>query len=62
MGHSWNFNQCCTSVKRKECKTVFAYITHGVLFDPAIERIEMSPIDKMIITDSIVVRDDGAKK
>ena len=36
----------------------FAYITHGVLSNPAIERIENSPIDKMIITDSILARDE----
>ena len=39
----------------------YAYITHGVLSDPAIERIENSPIDKMIITDSILARDDVIK-
>ena len=29
-----------------------------VLSDPAIERIDNSPIDKMIITDSILARND----
>ena len=32
-----------------------------MLSDPAIERIENSPIDKMIITDSILARDDVIK-
>ena len=46
------------ALKEKKAKTVFAYITHGVLSKPAIERINESPIDKMIITDSILARDD----
>ncbi len=49
------------ALKEKKAKAVFAYITHGVLSNPAIERIERSPIDKMIITDSIVARDDVKK-
>ena len=47
-----------TALKNKNAKSVYAYITHGVLSNPAIERIEKSPIDKMIITDSILPRDD----
>ena len=47
-----------TALKNDKAKSVYAYITHGVLSDPAIERIENSPIDKMIITDSILARDD----
>ncbi|MEE2694903.1 MAG: ribose-phosphate pyrophosphokinase [Pseudomonadota bacterium] len=49
------------ALKSKKAKSVYAYITHGVLSNPAIERIENSPIDKMIITDSIVARDDVKK-
>ena len=46
------------ALKNKDAKSVYAYITHGVLSNPAIERIENSPIDKMIITDSILARND----
>ncbi len=49
------------ALKNKNAKSVFAYITHGVLSNPAIERINDSPIDKMIITDSILARDDVKK-
>ena len=45
-------------LKNKNANSVHAYITHGILSDPAIERIDNSPIDKMIITDSILARDD----
>ncbi len=50
-----------TALKNDKAKSVYAYITHGVLSNPAIERIENSPIDKMIITDSILARDDVIK-
>ena len=46
------------ALKSKNADSVYAYITHGVLSDPAIERINNSPIDKMIITDSILARND----
>ena len=46
------------ALKDKRAKSVYAYITHGVLSEPAIERINNSPIDKMIITDSILARED----
>ena len=46
------------ALKNKNASSVYAYITHGVLSDPAIERINNSPIDKMIITDSILARND----
>ena len=49
------------ALKNDKAKSVYAYITHGFLSDPAIERIENSPIDKMIITDSILARDDVIK-
>ena len=39
-------------------KSVNSYITHGVFSNPAIERINNSPIDKMIITDSILPRNE----
>lgn len=40
---------------------VLACATHGVLSGPAIERIEGSKIEKVIITDTIPLSDDAAK-
>ena len=34
-------------------KSVSAYITHGVLSGPAVERIKKSKLDELVITDSI---------
>ncbi len=35
-------------------KSVRAYVTHGVLSGGAVERVNNSPLEKLIITDSIV--------
>ncbi len=39
-------------------RRVLAYITHPVLSGPALERIENSPIDKIVVTDTIALRSD----
>lgn len=40
-------------------KKVFACATHGVLSGPAIERIMASPIERVIVTDTIPLADDA---
>ncbi len=47
-----------SALKKNGAKSIFSYITHGVLSKPAIERIEASKIDKIIITDSILATDE----
>jgi ribose-phosphate pyrophosphokinase len=49
------------ALKKSGAKSVFSYTTHGVLSKPAVERINNSPIDKMIITDSIQANDEVKK-
>ena len=39
---------------KQGAKTVTAYCTHGVLSGKAVERIQQSKLDKMVITDSIM--------
>ena len=46
------------ALKKQGAESVYSYITHGVLSKSAIERINNSPIDKMIITDSIQANND----
>jgi ribose-phosphate pyrophosphokinase len=41
------------ALKNAGAKTVTAYISHGVLSGGAVERVNQSPLEKMIITDSI---------
>jgi len=42
-----------TALKANGAAQVFACAVHGVLSGPAIDRIEKSPIDKMIVTNTI---------
>lgn len=41
------------ALKDNGAKSVQAYVVHGVLTKNAVERVEQSPIDKLVITDSI---------
>jgi len=38
---------------------VLAYCTHAVLSGKAVERIENSVLDKLVVTDTIPLRDDA---
>ena len=49
------------ALKNEGADSIFSYITHGVLSKPAVERINNSPIDKMILTDSIQATEDVTK-
>jgi ribose-phosphate pyrophosphokinase len=41
------------ALKEKGARQVFAYATHAVLSGPAVERITRSPIEEVVVTDSI---------
>ncbi|HEX2949289.1 MAG TPA: ribose-phosphate pyrophosphokinase [Armatimonadota bacterium] len=41
------------ALKERGAKEIYACATHGVLSGPAIERLQNSPIEKLIITDTI---------
>ena len=41
------------ALKEHGAKSVSAYITHGVLSDPAVERISKSELEEVVITDTI---------
>jgi ribose-phosphate pyrophosphokinase len=45
--------KAATALKTKGAARIFACAVHGVLSGPAIDRIEASPIDKMIVTNTI---------
>ena len=49
------------ALKEKGAKPVKAYITHPVLSGPAIERLEKSQIDELVVTNSIPLSQDGKK-
>jgi len=45
--------EAAKALKEKGAERVLAYCTHGVLSGPAIERIESSAIDELVVTDTI---------
>jgi len=45
--------QAAVALKEKGARQVFAYATHAVLSGPAVERITKSPIEEVVVTDSI---------
>ena len=47
--------QAANALIDKGAARVFAYATHGVLSGPAVERIQKSPIEEVVITDSIAL-------
>lgn len=48
-------------LKEKGAKAVYAYVVHGVLSGEAVKKVEKSPMEKLIITDSIAPTDAVAK-
>jgi ribose-phosphate pyrophosphokinase len=46
-------------LKEKGAKKVVAYCTHPVLSGGAIERIDGSDLDELVVTDTIPLRDDA---
>ena len=47
------------ALKDHGAKRVVAYITHPVLSGPAVERIEASALDELVVTDTIPLRDNA---
>jgi len=48
-------------LKERGAKKVFAYCTHAVFSGPAIERIQGSKLDEVVVTDTIPLAADGKK-
>ena len=51
--------KAANALKVNGAERVFACAVHGVLSGPAIERIEKSPLDQLIVTNSIPLRGDA---
>jgi len=47
-------------LKERGAKKVVAYCTHPVLSGPAIDRIQNSPLDELVVTDTIPLSPAGA--
>ena len=46
------------ALKAKGAKAVYAYVVHGVLSGEAVNRVRNSPLEKLVITDSIQATDE----
>jgi len=51
--------KAAVALKDAGAERVLACAVHGVLSGPAIERIERSPLDQLIVTNSVPLRGDG---
>jgi len=52
--------KAATALKANGAKQVVAYCTHPVLSGPAIDRVNTSDLDALVVTDTIPLRDDAA--
>jgi ribose-phosphate pyrophosphokinase len=46
-------------LKERGAKRVVAYCTHAVLSGSAVQKITASPLDELVVTDTIALRDDA---
>ena len=46
-------------LKERGAKRVVAYCTHAVLSGNAVQKISVSPLDELVVTDTIALRDDA---
>jgi ribose-phosphate pyrophosphokinase len=53
--------EAAKALKEQGATRVLAYCTHPVLSGPAVERIEASAIDELVVTDTIPLREDARK-
>lgn len=44
---------CADELMRRGARSVFAAVTHGVFAEGSMERLDRSPIDKLIVTDTV---------
>jgi ribose-phosphate pyrophosphokinase len=51
--------EAAKALKDNGAEKVLAYCTHAVLSGPAIERIEASVLDQLVVTDTIPLREDA---
>ncbi|MGE3181665.1 MAG: ribose-phosphate diphosphokinase [Phycisphaerae bacterium] len=54
--------QACKLVRAQGAKRIIVAATHGVLCGPAVERLEKSGIDELLITDTISVSDETRQR
>src|SRR4030042_1332077 len=56
-----NLHQAASALLDRGAKKIYACCTHPVLSGPAIERIEKSPIEQLVVTNTIPLREEARK-
>ena len=51
--------EAANALKQRGAKSVLAYSTHAVLSGNAVERIQNSALDKLVVTDTVPLREDA---
>jgi ribose-phosphate pyrophosphokinase len=51
--------EAARALKEEGAQSVVAYCTHPVLSGESVKRIESSALDKLVVTDTIPLRDDA---
>jgi ribose-phosphate pyrophosphokinase len=57
-----SISEAARILRKNGARQIVIAATHAVLCGPAVERLDGAPIDKILITDSIPLRDGGPKK
>jgi ribose-phosphate pyrophosphokinase len=53
--------QAAMALKKRGASKIYACCTHPVLSGPSLERIEASPIDQMVVTNTIPLNEEAKK-
>jgi ribose-phosphate pyrophosphokinase len=48
-------------VKSRGCKKILVGATHGVFAGPALDRLAAAPIDEIVVTDTIPLKEEARK-
>ncbi len=57
-----SISEAARILRANGAKQIVIAVTHAVLCGPAVERLDAAPIDKLLITDSIPLRDGAPKR
>jgi ribose-phosphate pyrophosphokinase len=57
-----SITDACRILKEKGANRIYLLATHGVLCGPAVERLNNAPVESVMLSDSIPIRDSGVEK
>jgi ribose-phosphate pyrophosphokinase len=57
-----SITDACRILKEKGANKIYLLATHGILCGPAVERLNNAPVESVMLSDSIPIRDSGVDK